>query len=221
MQTLDRRNIIRGIIFSFILATITCGTFLVFGLIKNKEYTEGFANLKDLEPATISAGDFVEVEFERIHPAFAEFYMQREGDTTKMDKQYFYMYPYKGKGLVVKVPFYDSSRYDTLAQRSDHGESAVSSPLVINGKFERVDPELIKYANEYMDEYVSPSDAKDAMGKEIWPYMVNLDLPSELTEDHSEQIYTIVGGIYLGMLVLISLVMFGRLSQLKHQQRKL
>ncbi|WP_272038791.1 DUF6709 family protein [Paenibacillus sp. JJ-100] len=203
------------------MATLLCGTMLVIGLINNKEDTEGFDNLKDLEPATISAGDHVEVEFERIHPAFAEFYMQREGDTTQMDKHYFYMYPYKGKGLVVKVPFYDSNRYDTLAQISNHGESVVSSPLVINGKIERMEPELIKYANEFMDEYVSPSDAKDPMGKEIWPYMVNLNIPSGLTEDHSELIYTIVGGIYVIILALISLVMVGRLLQLKHQQRKL
>ncbi|MCG7377722.1 hypothetical protein MH215_12025 [Paenibacillus sp. ACRSA] len=177
--------------------------------------------MKDLEPETISAGDYVEVEFERIHPVFAEFYMQREGDKAQMNKHYFYMYPYKGKGLVVKVLWPDTKRYDTLAQTSNNGENAMSFPIVSNGKIERMDPELVQHATEYLEEYARQSDGTNNMEKEIWPYMVNLNIPSGLTEDQSEQMYTMFGGIYLGILALIGLIMVGRLSQLKHQQRKL
>ncbi|WP_353056301.1 DUF6709 family protein [Paenibacillus sp. MER 99-2] len=221
MQTLDKRKIIRGTVISFLLVTIVFGAFLVIGLINNKKLAEGFINLKDLEPETISAGDYVEIEFERIHPVFAEFYMQREGDKSQMNKHYFYLYPYKGKGLVVKVLWPDTKRYDSLAQTSNNGENAINFPIVSNGKIESMDPELVKYANEYMEEYASKSVGTANMEKEIWPYMVNLNIPSGLTEDQSEQMYTMFAGIYLGILALIGLIMIGRLSQLKHQQRKL
>ncbi|CAH1219080.1 DUF6709 family protein [Paenibacillus sp. JJ-223] len=214
---LEKKKVIRGFLIAAVLATLVFGGFIVPGLINNAKYAEGPRDLNHLDPGTLKAGDYVEVQFEKMHQAFARYYMQREGNDLEVNHYLYYIYPYQEKGLIVQVLAQHSSRYDQLAYSSNNGELSVDTTIYNTGSMQKIDPEIKGHATEYMKELTG---TEKPFEEEFWPYMLNLDIPKEIGEDQSSFILQILGGIYLGIILLVGLIVLGRLSVLKHKYRQ-
>lgn len=209
----EKKKIIKGTLLMVIVLTLVAGAIAYVGFKNAKKYAEGPKELTALNIEE-SQGEFVETTFDMMGPYFAETVVENTKNKNEFTETKFYYTLMNDKFLIIQVPFSKASQFDYLATLTEQ-ELAVTDPIQSKGRLDMVDPEIKGFAKELLA-YILETDmiTDEEYNEFFWPYMMNLDIPSQLGQDNSGTVIKYIGGIYLMMIVITLLGTRSRLARL-------